>query len=105
MNATLNDTSYLQVAAFLSDCFQHLRNGNDFAAIIECDYLAAENSLPALHCSVDYIFLFFGIINSLVETIRGSLMMPNWPKLTSLAQKAHSLNTFSFIYLFFTSNG
>ena len=37
----------------------------------------------------DFIFLFFGIMNSNVdiESIRGSLMMPNWPILASLDQQ------------------
>ena len=40
-------------------------------------------------CSVDYIFLSFGITDSIVnfETIRGSLKRVNWQKQASLAQK------------------
>ena len=40
------------------------------------------------HYSVDFIFLSFGIMGFIVEleTIRGSLMRPKWPKLASLSQ-------------------
>ena len=48
--------------------------------------MAVVERLPALHYSVDFIFLSFGIMGSIVElkkTIRGSLMRPKWPKLAS----------------------
>ena len=53
------------------------------------DCVAAVEGLPALHCSV---YLFFFPLRSWVslwnfETIRGSLMTPNWQKLASLAQE------------------
>ena len=55
--------------------------------------MAAVERLPALHYSVDFIFLFFGIMGSIVdfETIKGSLMTPKWQKLASLAQEICTL--------------
>ena len=45
--------------------------------------VAAVERLPALHYSVDFIFLFFGIMGFIIslwnfETIRGSLMRPKF---------------------------
>ena len=50
--------------------------------------MAVVERLPALYYSVDFIFLSFGIMGSIVElkTIRGSLMRPKWPKLASPAK-------------------
>ena len=50
--------------------------------------MAAVERLRAIHYSVDFIFLSFGIMGFIVEleTIRGSLMKPKWQKLASLAQ-------------------
>ena len=55
--------------------------------------MAAVERLLALHYSVDFIFLSFGIILSFgnFEIIRGSLMRPKWPKLARLAQKTCKL--------------
>ena len=49
--------------------------------------------LLALHFSVDFIFLSFGIMGFIVEleTIRGSLMKLKWQKLASLAQEICTL--------------
>ena len=50
--------------------------------------------LHALHYSVDFIFLSFGIIGFIVwyfETIRGSLMTPKWQKVAGLAQEICTL--------------
>ena len=46
-----------------------------------------------IHYSVDFIFLSFGIMGSWwnFETIRGSLMKPEWQKLASLAQEICTL--------------
>ena len=50
------------------------------------DCVATVEHLPALHYSVDFIFLFFGIMGFILELdiIRGSLIRPKWPKLASL---------------------
>ena len=55
--------------------------------------MAAVERLPALHYSVDFIFLSFGIMGSMwnLETIRGSPMKPKWQKLASLAQEICTL--------------
>ena len=57
------------------------------------DCMAAVERLPALHYSVDFIFLSFGIMGFIVEfeTMRGSLIMPKWQKLASLAQEICTL--------------
>ena len=39
----------------------------DFTTAGEWDYVAAEERLPALHYSVDFIFLSFGIMGFIVE--------------------------------------
>ena len=54
-----------------------------------CTCVAAVERLPALHYSVEFIFLSFGMWN--FETIRGSLMKPKWQKLASLAQEICTL--------------
>ena len=48
----------------------------DFTTACDLDYVAAVERLPALHYSVDFIFLPFGIMGFIVEhePIRGSLM-------------------------------
>ena len=50
--------------------------------------VAAVERLPALHFSVDFIFLSLRIMGFIVDfkAIRGSLMTPKWQKLASLAQ-------------------
>ena len=50
-----------------------------------------------LLCSVDYIFLSFGITDAIVnfETIRGSLRRVDLPKRASLVQKTGTLYIFS----------
>ena len=65
------------------------KNIFDFTTAGDWDCVAAEERLPALHYSVDFIFLSFGSWVSLwnFETIRGSLMKPKWQKLDSLAQE------------------
>ena len=51
----------------------------DFTTADDWHCVAAVERLPALHYSVDFIFLSFGIMGfiSNFETIRGSLMKPN----------------------------
>ena len=68
--------------------------------------MAAVERLAALHYSVDFIFLSFGIMGFIVEleTIRGALMKPKWQKLASLAQKLCTL-WFPFFGAFFASKG
>ena len=68
--------------------------------------MAAVERLPALHYSVDFIFLSFGIMGFIVEleTVRGSLMKPKWQKLASLAQKIRTL-WFQFLGAAFASKG
>ena len=68
------------------------------------DCVAAVERLPALHYSVDFIFLSFGIMGFIVEleTIRGSLMKPKWQKLASLAQEICTL-LFQFFGVVFAS--
>ena len=39
----------------------------DFTIAGDWDYEAVENQLPALHYGVDFIFLSFGILDSIVE--------------------------------------
>ena len=53
----------------------------------------AVERLPAIHYSVDFIFLSLGSWVSLCnfETIRGSLMKPKWQKLASMAQEIRTL--------------
>ena len=65
----------------------------DFTTAGDWDCVAAVERLPALHYSVDFIFLSFGIMGFIVEiwNIRGSLMKPNWQKLASLAQEISTL--------------
>ena len=55
--------------------------------------MAAVVRLPALHYSVGFILLSFGIMGFIVELeiIRGSLMKPKWQKLASLAQEICTL--------------
>ena len=50
-------------------CFQGipLKNIFDFTAAGDWDCVAAVEHLPALHYSVDFIFLFFGSMGSIVE--------------------------------------
>ena len=69
------------------------KNIFDFTTAGDWDCVAAVERLPALHYSVDFIFLSFGIIVSLwnFETIRGSLMKHKWQKLASLAQEICTL--------------
>ena len=66
---------------------------SDFTIAGDWDCVAAVKRLPALHHSVDFIFLSFGPWVSLwnFETIRGSLMKPKWQKLASLAQELCTL--------------
>ena len=61
----------------------------DFTTASDWDCVAAVERLPALHYSVDFIFLSYGIMGSLwnFETIKESLMKPKWQKLASLAQE------------------
>ena len=70
------------------------------------DCVAAVERLPALHYSVDFIFLSFGIMGFIVEheTIRGSLMKPKWQKLAGLAQEICTL-WFQFFDAVFASKG
>ena len=78
----------------------------DFTTAGDWDCVAAVERLSALHYSVDFIFLSFGIIDFIVElkTTRGSLMKPKWQKLASLAQKICTL-WFQFFGAVFASKG
>ena len=82
------------------------KNIFDFTTAGDWDCVAAVERLPALHYSVDFIFLSFGIMASLwnFETIRGSLMKPKWQKLASLAQEICKL-WFQFFGAVFASKG
>ena len=64
-----------------------------FTTAGDWDYVAVVDRLPALHYSVDFIFLSFGIMGFIVElkTIRRSLMRPKWPKLASPAMIIYTL--------------
>ena len=68
---------------------------SDFTTAGDWDCVVAVERLPALHYynSVDFIFLSSGIMGFIVyfETIRGSLIMPKWQKLASLAQEICTL--------------
>ena len=72
------------VSSYCNECFI-------LSTILNC--VAAVERLPALHYSVDFIFMSFEIMGSLrnFETIRGSLMKPKWQKLGSLAQEICTL--------------
>ena len=63
------------------------KNIFDFTTADDWDCVAAVERYPALHYSVDLFYFSWGLWVSLwdFETIRGSLMMPKWPKLASLA--------------------
>ena len=81
------------------------KNIFDFTTAGDWDCVAAVERLPALHYSVGFIFLSFGIMGFIeeFETIRGSLMKPKWQKLASLAKK---VCTFWFqFFAFFASKG
>ena len=69
------------------------KNKFDFTTAGDWDYMAVVERLPALHYSVDIIFLSFGIMCFIVElkTIRGSLMRSKWPKLASPAKIVYIL--------------
>ena len=64
------------------------KNIFDFTTAGDLDCVAAVERLPALHYSVDFIFLSFRIMGFILEpeSIRGSLMKPKWQKLARLAQ-------------------
>ena len=66
-------------AVFASKAYP-FKNIFDFTTAGDWDCVAAVERLPALHYSVDFIFLSCGIRVSLLnfETIRGSLMKPKW---------------------------
>ena len=68
--------------------------------------MAAIERLPALHFSVDFIFLSFGIIGFIAEfeTVRESLMKHKWQKLASLAQEICTLKL-QFFGAVFASKG
>ena len=78
----------------------------DFTTAGDWYCVAAVERLPALHYSVDFIFLSFGIMDFIVElkTTRGSLMKSKWQKLASLAQKICTL-WFQFFGAVFASKG
>ena len=69
------------------------KNIFDFTSAGDWDCVAAAERLPALHYSVDFIFLSFGIMGSLwnFENIKGSLMKPKWQKLACLPQEICTL--------------
>ena len=78
----------------------------DFTTGGDWDCVAAVERLPALHYSVDFIYLSFGFMGSLwnFETIRGLLMTPKRQKLASLAQEICTL-WFQFFGAVFASKG
>ena len=59
------------------------KNILDFTTAGGWDCVAAVERLPALHYSVDFIFLSFGIM--------GFILTPKWQKLASLAQEICTL--------------
>ena len=69
------------------------KNIFDFTTAGDWDCVATVECFPALHYILDLIFLSLGSWVSLwnFETIRGSLMKPNWQKLASLAQNICTL--------------
>ena len=69
------------------------KNIFDLTTAGDLDYVAAVERFPALHYSVDFIFLSFEFMVSLwnFETIKGSLMTPKWQKLAGLAQEICTL--------------
>ena len=69
------------------------KNLFDFTTAGDWDCVVAVERLPALHYSVDFIFLSLVSWVSLwnFKTIRGSLMKPKWQKLASLAQEISTL--------------
>ena len=66
--------------------FKHIL---DFTTTGDWDCVAAVGRLPALHYSVDFIFLSIGIMGFIA--IRGLLIRPKWPKLASQARKTCTL--------------
>ena len=69
------------------------KNIFDFNTTVDWDCVAAVERLPFLHYSVDFISLAFWswVLLRNFDTIRGSLMRPKWPKLTSLVQEICTL--------------
>ena len=53
-------------AVFASNGY-HFKNIFDFTTAGDWDCVAAEERLPALHYSINYIFLSFGIMGFIVE--------------------------------------
>ena len=53
--------------AFLASKGYPFKNIFDFTTAGDWDCVAAVERLPALHCSVDFIFLSFGIMGFIVE--------------------------------------
>ena len=84
----------------------HFKNIFYFTTAGDWDCVAAEERLPVLHYSVDFISWPLGSWVSLSnsKTIRGSLMKPKWQKLASMAQKICTL-WFQFFDAFFASKG
>ena len=82
------------------------KNIFDFTTAGDWDCVAAVERLPALHYSVDFVFLPLGawVLLWNFETIRGSLMKPKWQKLASLAQEICTL-WFQFFGAVFASKG
>ena len=74
---------------FLSRKENPFKNIFDFTTAGDWDCVEAVERLPALHYNVDFISCPLGSWVSLwnFETIRGSLTMPKWQKLASLAQE------------------
>ena len=69
------------------------KNIFEFTTAGDWDCVAMVERLPALHYSVDFIFLSFWIIGSIVEL--WSLMKPKWQKLASLANEIYAHSSFS----------
>ena len=69
------------------------KNKFDFTTAGDWDCVAVVERLPALHYSVDFIFLPFGIMGFIenFETVRGSLIRSIWPKLVWPRKCVHSI--------------
>ena len=68
-----------QIIVFAESSGYPFKNIFDYTTAGDWDCVAAVERLPALHYSVDFIFLSVGIMgfNVELETIRGSLMSLN----------------------------
>ena len=67
MRTFLKTTVTCQLMTCGSDSKQAFKNIFDFTTAGDWDCVAAVERLPALHYSVDFIFLSFGIMGFIVE--------------------------------------